>query len=216
MDAARSRQASGRGRGVHRLPPRRWRSCPPAGKRSSTPRKRASSSRPSPTRCEVLGDENGDVVRHDAAWRWSWANRMLPAAAVRSSRRAASLCWMWTRVIMAIGTTPNPLIRNTTPGLGTNRRGCIVADERRRPDHAARACMPAATPSPARRRSSSPWARANTPRRPSTNTSWRWRTWAARRRSPKQPRRSKKPPRLSDADPSESVLSASLRECDRL
>lgn len=31
-------------------------------------------------------------------------------------------------VIMAIGTTPNPLIRNTTEGLKTNRRGCIVTE----------------------------------------------------------------------------------------
>lgn len=29
-------------------------------------------------------------------------------------------------MIMAIGTSPNPLIRTTTPGLETNRRGCIV------------------------------------------------------------------------------------------
>ncbi|HIU18480.1 MAG TPA: NADPH-dependent glutamate synthase [Candidatus Limiplasma stercoravium] len=29
-------------------------------------------------------------------------------------------------VIMSIGTSPNPLIRNTTPGLETNRHGCIV------------------------------------------------------------------------------------------
>ena len=33
-------------------------------------------------------------------------------------------------VIMAIGTSPNPLIRMTTPGLETNRRGCIeTADD---------------------------------------------------------------------------------------
>lgn len=32
-------------------------------------------------------------------------------------------------VIAAIGTSPNPLIRKTTPGLETNRKGCIVADE---------------------------------------------------------------------------------------
>lgn len=31
-------------------------------------------------------------------------------------------------VIMSIGTSPNPLIRKTTPGLETNRRGCIVTD----------------------------------------------------------------------------------------
>ena len=32
-------------------------------------------------------------------------------------------------VIMAIGTSPNPLIRRTTSGLETNRHGCIVAEE---------------------------------------------------------------------------------------
>ncbi len=32
-------------------------------------------------------------------------------------------------VIMALGTSPNPLIKDTTEGLETNRRGCIVADE---------------------------------------------------------------------------------------
>lgn len=32
-------------------------------------------------------------------------------------------------VIMAIGTSPNPLIRNTTKGLETNKHGCFVADE---------------------------------------------------------------------------------------
>ncbi len=32
-------------------------------------------------------------------------------------------------VIMAIGTSPNPLIRSTTPGLATNKWGCIVTEE---------------------------------------------------------------------------------------
>ncbi len=32
-------------------------------------------------------------------------------------------------MIMAIGTSPNPLIRSTTEGLDTNRKGCLVADE---------------------------------------------------------------------------------------
>ena len=32
-------------------------------------------------------------------------------------------------VIMALGTTPNPLIKQTTDGLDTDRRGCIVATE---------------------------------------------------------------------------------------
>lgn len=33
-------------------------------------------------------------------------------------------------VIMSIGTSPNPLIRSTTPGLETNKYGCIIADEK--------------------------------------------------------------------------------------
>ena len=32
-------------------------------------------------------------------------------------------------VIMALGTSPNPLLKQTTAGLETNRRGCIVATE---------------------------------------------------------------------------------------
>ena len=32
-------------------------------------------------------------------------------------------------VIMALGTTPNPLIRSTTKGLETNRKGCLVVDD---------------------------------------------------------------------------------------
>ena len=32
-------------------------------------------------------------------------------------------------VIMALGTSPNPLIKQTTKGLETNRHGCVVADE---------------------------------------------------------------------------------------
>lgn len=32
-------------------------------------------------------------------------------------------------VIMAIGTSPNPLIRSTTSGLEANRRGCLLVDE---------------------------------------------------------------------------------------
>lgn len=32
-------------------------------------------------------------------------------------------------VVVAIGQTPNPLIRKTTKGLDTNKKGCIIADE---------------------------------------------------------------------------------------
>ena len=32
-------------------------------------------------------------------------------------------------VIMSIGTSPNPLIKKTTPGLDTNKKGCLVVNE---------------------------------------------------------------------------------------
>ena len=30
---------------------------------------------------------------------------------------------------MSLGTSPNPLIRSTTPGLEVNRKGCLVVNE---------------------------------------------------------------------------------------
>jgi glutamate synthase (NADPH/NADH) small chain len=32
-------------------------------------------------------------------------------------------------VIMSLGTNPNPLIRSTTPGLETNKWGCLLVNE---------------------------------------------------------------------------------------
>ena len=32
-------------------------------------------------------------------------------------------------VIMSIGTSPNPLIKDTTEGLVTDKRGCLIVDE---------------------------------------------------------------------------------------
>ena len=32
-------------------------------------------------------------------------------------------------VIMSLGTSPNPMIRSTTPGLETNRKGCLIVNE---------------------------------------------------------------------------------------
>ncbi|HCC33935.1 MAG TPA: glutamate synthase (NADPH), homotetrameric [Clostridiales bacterium] len=37
--------------------------------------------------------------------------------------------WEVDTVVMALGTSPNPIIHQTTPGLSTNRWGCIVAEE---------------------------------------------------------------------------------------
>ena len=73
-----------------------WLSCPPVRKRWSTPRKRASSSRPCATLWRSTPTTRA-LSSPSPALRWSWASRMLPAAAAPSKRRAASSSWMWTR-----------------------------------------------------------------------------------------------------------------------
>ncbi len=77
---------------------------------------------------EVLGDENGYVnglrcIRM-ALGEPDDSGRRRPIAVPDSDFTLDVDC-----VIMSIGTSPNPLIRRTTPGLDTNRWGCIVADE---------------------------------------------------------------------------------------
>ena len=76
---------------------------------------------------EILGDENGFVRgmkciqmqlgEPDASGR----RRPVP---IEGSEYELEV----DTVIMAIGTSPNPLIRNTTKGLETNRHGCIVTN----------------------------------------------------------------------------------------
>ena len=72
---------------------------------------------------EVLADENGNVTRPASASRWSWASRTHPAAAVRSRSQGSEFVIDLDCVIAAIGTSPNPLIRHTTPGLETQPQG---------------------------------------------------------------------------------------------
>ena len=45
---------------------------------------------------EIHANDEG-LSSPSPALRWSWASRMLPAAAAPSKRRAASSSWMWTR-----------------------------------------------------------------------------------------------------------------------
>lgn len=52
------------------------------------------------------------------------SGRRRPIVKENSQFRLAVDC-----VIMAIGTSPNPLLRSTTEGLETNKRGCIIAEE---------------------------------------------------------------------------------------
>ena len=76
---------------------------------------------------EVLGDENGRVCgikcvemtlgEPDASGRRS------PIVKENSEFVLEVDC-----MVMSIGTSPNPLIRSTTPGLDTDRRGCIITN----------------------------------------------------------------------------------------
>ena len=77
---------------------------------------------------EVLGDEKGWVrglrcVRMELG-EPDASGRRSPVAVEGSEFEIG--CDV---VIMALGTSPNPLIASTTHGLETNRRGCLVADE---------------------------------------------------------------------------------------
>ncbi len=77
---------------------------------------------------EILGDEHQNVVG------LSCVEMTLgePDASGRRSpivKEGSEHTLEMDVVIMAIGTSPNPLIRSTTPGLETNKWGCIVTEE---------------------------------------------------------------------------------------
>ena len=74
---------------------------------------------------EVLGDFNGDVC----GIRCVEMELGEPDASGRRRpvvKENSEFVIEVDTMIMSIGTSPNPLIRNTTPGLETNRHGCIV------------------------------------------------------------------------------------------
>ena len=74
---------------------------------------------------EVLGDENGEVC----GMRCVEMELGEPDASGRRRpivKEGSEFVLDVDTMIMSIGTSPNPLIRATTPGLETNRHGCIV------------------------------------------------------------------------------------------
>ena len=74
---------------------------------------------------EVLGDENGNVCGMRCV-------RMTLGEPDESGRRrpivqeGSDFVLDVDTMIMSIGTSPNPLIRSTTPGLEADRRGCLI------------------------------------------------------------------------------------------
>lgn len=77
---------------------------------------------------EILGDENGNV-------RGIRCIKMELGEPDESGRRrpieipGSEFEIECDSVIMAIGTSPNPLISSTTPGLDTNKRGCLITKD---------------------------------------------------------------------------------------
>ena len=83
---------------------------------------------------EVLGDENG------------WVKGMTcvemelgePDASGRRRpivKEGSEFVLNVDTMIMALGTSPNPLIRSTTPGLDADKHGCLIADEKGKTTH---------------------------------------------------------------------------------
>ena len=76
----------------------------------------------------IVGDEHGQASQIECV-------RMRLQAPDESGRRSpkevpgSNFFLNVDTVIMALGTNPNPLIRSTTPGLDTNRKGCLIVNE---------------------------------------------------------------------------------------
>lgn len=76
----------------------------------------------------VYPDENGNVASVECIkmelGEPDESGRRRPIAKEGSNFQVEADC-----MIMAIGTSPNPLIRSTTEGLETNPKGCLIVDE---------------------------------------------------------------------------------------
>ncbi len=76
----------------------------------------------------VVGNENGKVIGLECV-------RMELGEPDASGRRRpvevpdSNFILDVDTVIMSLGTSPNPLIRSTTPGLDANKKGCLVVGE---------------------------------------------------------------------------------------
>ncbi|HIT59322.1 MAG TPA: NADPH-dependent glutamate synthase [Candidatus Faeciplasma pullistercoris] len=77
---------------------------------------------------EIIGDENGHVSGIKCikmALGEAGADGRRSVTAIPDSEYVIPI----DACIMSIGTSPNPLIRSTTPGLDTNRKGCLIVNE---------------------------------------------------------------------------------------
>lgn len=72
----------------------------------------------------ILGDSQGHVTAVECVHMELQGEEHRPVAKEGSNFTVDADC-----VVIAVGNTPNPLIRMTTPGLEANKKGCIVVTE---------------------------------------------------------------------------------------
>lgn len=77
---------------------------------------------------EIIGDENGRVCGIKCIKMQLGEPDARGRASVTEIPNSEHIIPIDT-AIMSIGTSPNPLIRSTTSGLETNKRGCLIVDE---------------------------------------------------------------------------------------
>lgn len=77
---------------------------------------------------KILGDENGRV-RAMECFEMELGEPDASGRRKPIAKEGSNFELPVDTVIMSIGTSPNPLIRSTTPGLDTNKRGCLVVNE---------------------------------------------------------------------------------------
>lgn len=77
---------------------------------------------------QILGDENGHVSGIECVemelGEPDASGRRRPI-----EKKGSNFVIDVDAVIMSIGTSPNPLIKNTTPGIDVNKKGCLVCTE---------------------------------------------------------------------------------------
>ena len=76
----------------------------------------------------ISGDENG-YVRCVTCIRMELGEPDASGRRSPAAKEGSEFDIEVDSVIMALGTSPNPLIKNTTKGLETNRKGCIIVNE---------------------------------------------------------------------------------------
>ena len=127
MDAARSALRLGADE-VSIVYRARKRRCPPASRKCTTPKEEGVNFRMLTNPTAIHGDENGNVRA------MTCVEMELGEPDASGSRRpvvkqGSEFDIDVDTVVIAIGNSPNPLIRNTHPGLETQKWGGIIVDE---------------------------------------------------------------------------------------